>query len=54
MGLFRRPLKCGRWGYCEQRDKRFLFGALLRKPPACNFGFASCFRSFFLSAELLF
>jgi hypothetical protein len=52
MGLFRRPLKCGRWGYCEQRDKRFLFGALLRKPPAGSFGFASCFRSFFLSAEL--
>jgi hypothetical protein len=32
MGLFRRPVKCRRWGPCEQCAKRFLFGTLLRGP----------------------
>jgi len=32
MGLFRRPVKCRRWGHGEQCAKRFLFGTLLRGP----------------------
>jgi hypothetical protein len=40
MGLFRRPVKCRQWGHCEQCDKRFLFGTLLRGPQPATLALA--------------
>jgi len=32
LGVFRRRVRCGRWGRCEHCAKRFLFGAVLAAP----------------------
>ena len=54
MGLFRRPVKCRRWGHCEQCAKRFLFGTLLRGPQPATLVLAQSLAFIRFSVDPLF